>query len=478
MAVKKVGPGDYKPNGSYARVKSAALQERMPDWTAEQVDAEARRLWSLWVENQALPREAGQEEAGQEEAGQEEAGQEAEMREYGFAKTDGKTWFPAWKKTEVMRAGRLQVIFMRTGEALFIPKEDWTPYTAEFALQLVQDKVANRGGFSAALKDMREEMSPETGVQGLPGSSTSSRGVARTIGGELSNQKLGVENRVNAAAFKAKIFIKENGKFGCKNCPSVTLSYESVAKRHARLCGERPSVPRERSSYKKHTCSADDCTASFASQRELHSHYRSAHPDRRPLKCPPCRITFKSSDNLKKHMREKHTAGKKFKCSFCAFTTARSCRLGYHMERWHKDEYDLMKAQDTVDGQEDMVEEDGQENIDIEDDQENIEDGQENKEEDNFQDDDEEMQEEGILGRLQSQIRELKKRHNSLVPWELLQLSNLLKMREVARAAGLGSSSSEEVRGVLGSRGRKRAASPDRVSEPTRQSPRLLATQV
>ena len=50
-------------------------------------------------------------------------------------------------------------------------------------------------------------------------------------------------------------------------------------------------------------------------------------------------------------------------------------------------------------------------------------------------------------------------------------------MRKKAIESGLGSSSSKVVRDVWGARGRKRAASSDVMTEPTRQSPRLLATQ-
>ena len=215
------------------------------------------------------------------------------------------------------------------------------------------------------------------------------------------------------------------------------------------------------------------------------------------MKCVKCRKTFKTSDNLRRHVREKHTVGKKYSCDFCHFTTARKCELGHHIERSHTDEYDLLMANNKADGQ-DTNHEDGQ---DMQEDvQEKIvedscqeknrcqedscqEDScqekdscqEDNCQEDSCQDNDCELQEEGILGRLQNQIRELRKRRNSLVPVELLQLSNLLEMREKARAAGLGSTTSKEVRGVLGSRGRKRAASPDRLSEPTRQSARLQA---
>ena len=98
------------------------MLEDHPEWTAEKVEEEVRRLWSLWVDNQKIPRLLQQEEAGEEDV--------PEVESFGFARTDGKTWFPASKKVEVVRAGRVQVVFLLTGEALFVPKEDWmsTPW--------------------------------------------------------------------------------------------------------------------------------------------------------------------------------------------------------------------------------------------------------------------------------------------------------------------------------------------------------------
>ena len=181
--VDKVGPAPFNKNGSFARILSATLLLRRPEWTGEQVDKEVRHRWSLWMANQTRKPIVCQEEVREA----------ARKCDFGFARTDGKTWFPATKKVEVVRAGRVQVVFSLTGEALFVPLENWRPYSAEVALELVKDKVANKGGFRAALKEMREAMrSEESGVPGVSGSREV--GMARTLG-EVSNQKLWVENR-------------------------------------------------------------------------------------------------------------------------------------------------------------------------------------------------------------------------------------------------------------------------------------------
>ena len=273
-----------------------------------------------------------------------------------LTRTPGKTWFPAVKKVEVLRAGRIQIVFMLTGEAVLVPVMDWLPYSPEMALELARDKVAGSGGYRDAMKEMlalmRSIEGEEEGEE-APGpiSTSMPRGRAR-VQGNSSNQKLGAENAQNEAAFKAKIFKGEDGKFRCKNCPTVKLMWEFGARRHARMCGERPSVPRERSSVERHTCSVAECGARFASLGELHAHYRAQHPNRRPYKCPPCRKTFKCADSHKRHMLEQHApAGKVVKvhtCCLCDFSTAREWYMIHHMRKKHREEYNLIMSGDGI----------------------------------------------------------------------------------------------------------------------------------
>ena len=49
---QKVGVSEFNPNGSFARVLSASLAEKRPDMTADQVEAEVKHRWGLWMENQ------------------------------------------------------------------------------------------------------------------------------------------------------------------------------------------------------------------------------------------------------------------------------------------------------------------------------------------------------------------------------------------------------------------------------------------
>ena len=52
VEVEKVGPSEFNPNGSFARVMSLDLAEERPDMTADQVEVEVKHRWGLWMKNQ------------------------------------------------------------------------------------------------------------------------------------------------------------------------------------------------------------------------------------------------------------------------------------------------------------------------------------------------------------------------------------------------------------------------------------------
>ena len=309
---------------------------------------------------------------------------------------------------------------MVTGEAVFVPLVDWMPYSPEVALELARDRVANSGGFCGAMKEMLIWMKSTESTEGALGSSSTSLGRGRArVQARSSNQKLGTENKQNKAAFQAKMFRREDGKLGCKNCPKVKLIWEFGARRHARMCRERPSVPSERSTWERHTCSVAECGARFASLGELHAHYRTQHADRRPYKCPPCQKTFKTTVSHTRHMLEKHPApGKVVKvhcCSLCDFSTAWEWYIPYHMKRKHREEYDmLMSNKENRSEYEEVVVVEGVDEPD--DGVEDVEEVVVVREVDEPEDGVEYVEEVvggGIVGRLQSQINSLAKRYKS-----------------------------------------------------------------
>ena len=93
---------------------------------------------------------------------------------------------------------------------------------------------------------------------------------------------------------------------------------------------------KEKSSKESLTCTIDKCRASFVSIGELHSHFKSSHPDQQLIRCGPCGKKFKLSNSYKRHMMEKHVAMKKvYCCNMCFFKTNRKCYIPHHLERYH-----------------------------------------------------------------------------------------------------------------------------------------------
>ena len=78
---QKVGVSEFNPDGSFARVLSQSLAEKRPDMTADQVEAEVRHRWGLWLENQQPDKEPSNS-SGQVE-------KEVTLEDFGFARPPG-----------------------------------------------------------------------------------------------------------------------------------------------------------------------------------------------------------------------------------------------------------------------------------------------------------------------------------------------------------------------------------------------------
>ena len=78
---EKVGVREYNPNGSFAKVMSRTLSEKRPDMTEDQVEAEVRHRWGLWMKNQ-------QPNKPSENRGQVET-EEVKLEDFGFARPLG-----------------------------------------------------------------------------------------------------------------------------------------------------------------------------------------------------------------------------------------------------------------------------------------------------------------------------------------------------------------------------------------------------
>ena len=78
---QKVGVSEFDPNGSFARVMASSLAEKRPDMTVDQVEAEVRHRWGLWMENQQ-PNKHPSKSSGQVE-------KEVTLEDFGFARPLG-----------------------------------------------------------------------------------------------------------------------------------------------------------------------------------------------------------------------------------------------------------------------------------------------------------------------------------------------------------------------------------------------------
>jgi hypothetical protein len=230
------------------------------------------------------------------------------------------------------RSGGVKVVFFVSGDPAFVSMADgWRPFTEAETDRLVQDPDSNRGSFSRALAEMKSIVDGQFLVH-----RNNMYGAARHLG-PVSASRLMQENAYNTAAFKEKMYLKPNKRWGCRQCIKWETKLEMRAKRHARSCGERPREPRVRSQVATMACSALGCDQKFARRRELHLHYRREHADRaRPYRCQVCRHTFALSWLLRRHSAEFHSDLDSQKCPHCDYTTTRRhYLLGLHMARKH-----------------------------------------------------------------------------------------------------------------------------------------------
>jgi hypothetical protein len=180
----------------------------------------------------------------------------------GFAKTPARTFFPARRQAMHGPSGGVKVVFFVTGEAAFVSLDvGWREFNEVETARLLSDPVSNRGSFGRALAEMRSVRGDTVGASTLP--SNTMYGAARHLG-PVSASRLNEEKAFNDAAFKEKMIMKTNMRWGCRQCPKWETRLEMCAKRHARMCGERPREPRARSQAATHVCSVIDCQEKFA----------------------------------------------------------------------------------------------------------------------------------------------------------------------------------------------------------------------
>ena len=211
--------------------------------------------------------------------------QALQLGDLGFACTKRSTPFPALLLSSSRVAGGRKVMFFCTREVLIVSESNWTPYSEEVTARLLQDHVVNRGAFSSAVVKMQALAADiiKGQNQGTPREGNALQfdvqiSISKIFEGRgrhlvpMTARSLAEDENFNRAAFASKMSMAEN-TWKCVNCPSFSSKLMMVAKRHARLCGERPKLPKERSSAARHPCSA--CPEKFKTKTMLKSHYRS-----------------------------------------------------------------------------------------------------------------------------------------------------------------------------------------------------------
>jgi hypothetical protein len=419
-------------------------------------------------------------------------GRAVEASDLGFARTPHHTFFPAVKQCTAGRANSVQVVFFVTGEAAFVPIDEWKPYTLATSKQLVLDPKTNRGSFSLALSELRGVLA---GLEGgeeaancmLPVAGTSTMlGAARQLG-PMSAGRLKAEEAFNAAAFKQKMFLKQNSRWGCHQCPDYEQELIMAAKRHARLCGQRPREPRQRSLAQKYGCSA--CGDHFSLKSSLHEHYQEMHTERvRALKCNVCRKEFINNRNLVRHWREKHGPEEKrpaFRCPYCSYTTTRKHSLqAIHMPREHSNQVMEAVDQETF-GEEDETDDEAAEvgrgsggeelvassaeEMGEESDEDESDTAGSSDSDDSYVDDD---KEEPGMATINMQIRDLVQRQDTILEGEQRRLKNLKELRAALRKSNIGEAKAAMEEGGK-KPARKRRAIDGEPSVAVRKSPRL-----
>lgn len=199
---------------------------------------------------------------------------------------------------------------------------------------LLQDRVVNRGGFSSAAAQMSAL------VDGIHGGGTGhiDDQVSKVFLGRgrhlvpLTARSLAEDETFNNAAFASKMS-KTDKTWKCSNCPTFSSTLKIVAKRHARLCGERPKWPKKRSVVARLKCSA--CPEKFQTKKSLQNHYRLEHADRRrSYKCTICQKDLGLWKNLRRHMEEKHGESA-WQCNVCDKQFSRIDNLKRHFKSKH-----------------------------------------------------------------------------------------------------------------------------------------------
>ena len=348
------GPGPFGASGKFAKDIEKKVKEDNPEMSIQEVedkvmkkledlklryDMLAQREFKKYQTQTGEPVDVDTPGSSNCSTGQQKPAKTA--KEYGFARTPNYTWFPATREAKCDRNGRVKVVFLSTGTSATVPLKDWREFSEEASTELLEDKVANRGGFKTALRLLQSRLVEKSGEvsRSTEEECSSTVQLPRKLG-PLRSCRLDKERVLNKTIFNSKMYLKENKRWGCHLCPAFNARYKEEARRHSRDCGNRPKVPQPRTVLARKTCSVEGCKEKFSSTVELSKHYKTEHPESvRPLRCPPCSKSFSSFRSLQRHVKEQHpnsqVGQKMYGCGVCQYTSPRKSTLLKHMKLKH-----------------------------------------------------------------------------------------------------------------------------------------------
>lgn len=202
-----------------------ALKQKI-EGTELEKESGADVKWDSWVKKQMALKRArevnvGKEEKddGEEEVGREEVidGEVGRVEDLGFASTRRNTPFPALIMSR-LASGAKKVAFFATNEVVLVSESNWIPFSETEASNLAADAVINRGGFSAALSQLRA-FKDELEGRGQSGDAALAK-VWASKGRHLAPvtaRALGEDEAFNQAAFSAKMFLGEDDRWTVGN---------------------------------------------------------------------------------------------------------------------------------------------------------------------------------------------------------------------------------------------------------------------
>ena len=218
----------------------------------------------------------------------------------GFAKTRGKTFWPARRSSLIVSSSLLRVQFFGTGVVALVDPNSWVGFTEEVKQQL--SRAESSSSFALAMQELeaakaRVERDGEDELDCVlrQVEKQTKLPTGRRELTKLSTVNLQHSSRITDAAFKDFILVQENGDFKCRECPKFNTQVRVIARKHARFHGVAKKPQKKPATEKKHFCSKPGCGQAFALVSKCDDHYMREHSSPEGgYKCWTCSTSAKS----------------------------------------------------------------------------------------------------------------------------------------------------------------------------------------